>query len=116
MTMTVNKSVYELREALSQYSYEIRALLPDEGSGFLVSFPDFNECISDGETREEALQNGYQALAAVIEALKRAGRPVPEPGRKALDMLAKQALYQYEHGNCVEIREFVKKNEIKVSK
>lgn len=32
------------------------------------------------------------------------------------DVLAEHALYQYEQGNCVEIREFARKNKIKVSK
>jgi hypothetical protein len=32
------------------------------------------------------------------------------------DDLAEHALYQYEQGNCVEIREFARKNKIKVSK
>ena len=32
------------------------------------------------------------------------------------DILAEHALNQHEHGNCVEIREFARKNGIKVSK
>jgi hypothetical protein len=32
------------------------------------------------------------------------------------DVLAEHALYQYERNNCVEIREFVRKNKIKVSR
>ncbi len=38
---------------LSQYPFEIRPLAPDEGGGYLISYSDFNECISDGETPEE---------------------------------------------------------------
>jgi len=32
------------------------------------------------------------------------------------DVLAEHALYQYEQSNCVEIREFARKNKIKVSR
>ena len=41
-----------------------------EGGGFLISYPDFSDCISDGETVEEALANGRDALKATIDALK----------------------------------------------
>jgi antitoxin HicB len=37
---------------LDQYPFEVRALAPDEGGGFLITFPDFAECIADGETVE----------------------------------------------------------------
>lgn len=46
----------------------------------MISFPDFNECISDGETVEEAIANGFDALAETIAALEAMGLPVPEPG------------------------------------
>ena len=101
---------------LDKYQFEIRELSADEGGGFLVSYPDFNECIADGETMEAALQNGQQALADVIAALKEAGLPIPKPKQNPFDVLAEHALYQYEQGNCVEIREFARKNKIKVSK
>jgi antitoxin HicB len=65
---------------LTQYPFEIRPLTEDEGGGFLISFPDFSECISDGETIEEAIANGFDALAETIAALEDLGLPVPEPG------------------------------------
>ena len=39
---------------LADYPFEVRPLTADEGGGYLVSYPDFAECISDGETVEEA--------------------------------------------------------------
>lgn len=64
---------------LSVYPFEIRPLSKAEGGGFLVSYPDFSECISDGETIEAALSNGHEALAATVAALKAKGFPVPPP-------------------------------------
>ncbi|MCY7318473.1 MAG: type II toxin-antitoxin system HicB family antitoxin, partial [Ramlibacter sp.] len=52
-------------------------LSAEEGGGFLISFPDFSECISDGETVEDALKNGREALKATIAAQKAKGHPVP---------------------------------------
>lgn len=60
--------------------FEVRPLTKEEGGGYLISFPDFSECISDGETPEEALRNGMDALAETIAALEDMGLPVPAPG------------------------------------
>ena len=65
---------------LNQYPFEIRPLSTEDGGGYLISFPDFTECISDGETPEEAMHNGTDALAETIAALEEMGLPVPEPG------------------------------------
>lgn len=65
---------------LEAYPFEIRPLTPEEGGGWLISFTDFNECIADGETIEEAIAEGRQALQSVIAALQEKGLPVPQPG------------------------------------
>lgn len=64
---------------LTDYPFEIRPLTTEEGGGFLISYPDFSECISDGETIEEALKNGQDALELTIAALKTKDLPVPAP-------------------------------------
>ncbi len=64
---------------LNQYPFEIRPLTEEEGGGFLISFLDFSECISDGETSKEAIRNGLDALHETIAALESMGLPVPEP-------------------------------------
>lgn len=51
------------------YPFEVRPLSAEEGGGFLISYPDFADCISDGETVEEALTNGKDALKSTIAAL-----------------------------------------------
>ena len=43
----------------------------------MISYPDFAECISDGETVEDALKNGQDALKATFAALKAKDFPVP---------------------------------------
>ena len=64
---------------LTDYPFEVRPLAEEDGGGNLISFPDFAECISDGETVEEALANGRDALKATIAALKAKRLPVPPP-------------------------------------
>ncbi|MCB9009122.1 MAG: type II toxin-antitoxin system HicB family antitoxin [Ardenticatenaceae bacterium] len=65
---------------LKQYPFEIQLLSEEDGGGYLISFPDFSECISDGETVEEAMHNGLDALEETIAALESLNLPVPEPG------------------------------------
>jgi antitoxin HicB len=64
---------------LALYPFEIRALTEEDGGGYLISFLDFSEAISDGETPEEAIRNGLDALQETIHALESMGLPVPEP-------------------------------------
>lgn len=62
-----------------EYPFEIRPLSAEEGGGFLISYPDFSDCISDGATVDEALVNGKDALKATIAALKEKDLAVPAP-------------------------------------
>ena len=64
---------------LYDYPFEIRPLTAEEGGGFLISYSDFSDCISDGETVDEALANGRDALKSTVTALKAKGLPVPAP-------------------------------------
>ncbi|MFN9450311.1 MAG: type II toxin-antitoxin system HicB family antitoxin [Rubrivivax sp.] len=64
---------------ITDYPFEVRPLSEEDGGGYLVAFPDFAECISDGETIEEAIENGRDALKATVAALKAKKLPVPAP-------------------------------------
>lgn len=64
---------------LNDYPFEVRPLSTEEGGGYLISFPDFAECISDGESVDEAVENGRDALKATIAALRSRKLPVPAP-------------------------------------
>ena len=48
--------------------------------GWLISYPDLPGCISDGESPEEAIANGADALNAWMVAAKEGGRDVAIPG------------------------------------
>ena len=49
----------------------------DEDGVFVVDVPALPGCISQGKTREEALANIQEAIAAYLESLKAHGEPVP---------------------------------------
>lgn len=40
------------------YPFTIRHLTKEEGSGYLIEFPDLPGCMSDGESIEETIQSG----------------------------------------------------------
>ena len=60
--------------------FEIRPLTDEEGGGYLVEFPDYPGCMADGETPEEAMVEGRDALTSYLETLKALGRPAPVAG------------------------------------
>jgi antitoxin HicB len=63
-----------------KYPFEMRPLTEDEGGGWLITFPDLPGCMSDGETPEDAIKNGEDALKRWIQACKDTERDIPEPG------------------------------------
>lgn len=65
---------------IPEYPFTIRELKPDDGGGFLIEFPDLPGCMSDGETVEEAMANGVDAVQCWISAAKEKGREIPEAG------------------------------------
>lgn len=69
---------------LNDYPFEIRPLSTEEGGGYLISYPDFSECIADGETVEEALANGREALAETMATLVENGFTIPLPNSRGV--------------------------------
>ena len=67
------------RERQSQYPFTIRRLSKAEGGGWLVEFPDLPGCLADGDTIEEAVENGSDALRSWLATAKEFTDPVPAP-------------------------------------
>src|ERR1700687_2574203 len=68
------------QEKTFDYPFTIRNLTVEEGGGYLIEFPDLPGCMSDGETIEETIQNGRDAISAWVEAAKMMHRNIPKPG------------------------------------
>lgn len=66
---------------LDRYPFVVRPLSKEEGGGYLVEYPDLPGVISDGETPEEAIRNGQDALAAALMTMQEFGDSVPKPGQ-----------------------------------
>lgn len=65
---------------IDEYPFTIRPLTQEEGGGFLIEYSDLPGCMSDGETPEEAIRNGRDAVKSYILSCKKYGDPVPKPG------------------------------------
>ena len=50
-----------------------------DDAGYGVSFPDFPGCVAAGDTVDEAISRGGEALAFHVEGLRDDGEPIPAP-------------------------------------
>jgi predicted RNase H-like HicB family nuclease len=51
----------------------------DEDGVYVAEVPALPGCISQGQTREEAVENIREAIAAYLESLEAHGDPIPPP-------------------------------------
>jgi antitoxin HicB len=77
------------------YPFSIRPLLPEEGGGYLIEFSDLPGCMSDGETIEEAICNGKDAMEEWLDASKKLGRKIPKPSISARSMYSGKVLQRF---------------------
>jgi predicted RNase H-like HicB family nuclease len=67
------------REKRSQ-DMKYRVLIEqDEDGVYVAEVPSLPGCISQGQTREEAVEGIREAIAAYLESLEAHGDPIPPP-------------------------------------
>ena len=54
-------------------------LEPQDEGGYTVYVPDLPGCVSEGETREEAVRMIKEAIEGYLDSLSKAGEPLPRP-------------------------------------
>ena len=67
---------------IENYPFSIRHLSQEEGGGYLIEFPDLPGCMSDGESIDEAIKNGFDAAKCWLEVAREDNRNIPKPGTK----------------------------------
>ena len=61
----------------------------EDDGGYVVSVPALPGCVSQGDTRDEALKNIREAIELYVEDCREAGDPVPtEEGREFVEVEA----------------------------
>lgn len=63
----------------SDYKIEITPIIKDEGGGFLATFLDLPECMTDGETIEQAIMEAKDAFNCWMEACLEWNKNIPAP-------------------------------------
>ena len=63
---------------MRQYFYPAIFHTAEEG-GFWVSFPDFPECLTEGDSAEDAYQMAIEALGLALTDRRRNQEPLPAP-------------------------------------
>ena len=72
----------------------------DDEPGVGISFPDFPGCVSDGETVDDALRRGAEALSFHVEGMMADGEPIPQP-RSLHDIRADETLAEWRDGATI---------------
>ena len=62
-----------------KYKVVLTPLSEEDGGGWLAEVPDLPGCMTDGDTKEEALRELESAKSAWFEACLECGKPIPEP-------------------------------------
>lgn len=63
----------------------------DPDSAYGISFPDFPGCISAGDTMDEVIANGAEALALHVWGMEADGDSIPEP--RSLEEIVNDAAF-----------------------
>ena len=66
---------------MAKYSFPA-VFAPAEEGGYLITFPDLENCFTDGDTTEEALENASDALNLMLYDEKPENIPQPTPIEK----------------------------------
>src|SRR5947207_14456590 len=68
---------------LDQYQFTVRPLSKEDGGGLSGGVSGHSRMHVDGETVEEAIANGREALRDCIEVFRESGRKIPKPSIEA---------------------------------
>ena len=70
---------------MNRFKYQMVIQWSEEDHSFLVGFPDFpgQQWRTHGETYQEAVTQGIEALESLVIAYETSGDPLPEPSMVA---------------------------------
>lgn len=69
----------KLEATIDEYPFTVRPLRAEDGGGYLIEYPDLPGCVSDGDTAEEAIRNGRDAVMSYLKSCVKHNDPVPVP-------------------------------------
>lgn len=72
---------------MERATYTVLVTYDEPSEAYIALVPDVPGCISQGETRQEALQNVKHDLEACLEVMRGTGEEVPLPHGYELDQV-----------------------------
>jgi antitoxin HicB len=64
---------------IDRYPLTIRRLSAEDGGGYLIEYPDLSGCHSDGDTPEQAIVYGRDAVRSYLLSCRKHGDSIPKP-------------------------------------
>ncbi|GMO00642.1 type II toxin-antitoxin system HicB family antitoxin [Parageobacillus thermoglucosidasius] len=61
--------------------YQFYSIIKKEDGVFTVSFPDLENCFTDGESLVDAVGMAEDALGALLSVMEENGEPIPAPSK-----------------------------------
>ena len=90
--MALERRWLNKRRAIQRENHLMRytvVLEQEEDGGYIASVPALPGCVSQGDTRPEALNNIREAIELCVEDFRNAGDPVPtEAGKEFVEIEA----------------------------
>ncbi len=73
-------------KVVKEQTYTVH-LEPAEEGGYVVSVPALPGCVTQGETYEEALAMAKECISGFLEALVKAGQPIPKEPKSEVPLI-----------------------------
>ncbi|MFH1170164.1 MAG: type II toxin-antitoxin system HicB family antitoxin [Candidatus Vogelbacteria bacterium] len=82
------KKVINTKTRIYSYIVHLKYFKDGEQEGYLVTVPALRGCSTWGKTYEEAISRAEECIQGFLEALTKAGQPIPEEPRPRMPIEA----------------------------
>lgn len=96
---------------MAKYIYP--AVFTPEDGGYVVNFPDFESCYTEGDTLEEAMEMADDVLCLTLYDLEETGKAIPEPSPIKAIRTDGDAFVSLVHCDTVEYRKYFDNRAVK---
>ena len=96
---------------MAKYIYP--AVFTPEDGGYVVNFPDFESCYTEGDTLEEAMEMADDVLCLTLYDMEETGKEIPAPSSVKEITTDGDAFVSLVHCDTVEYRKFFDNKAVK---
>ena len=96
---------------MAKYIYP--AVFTPEDGGYVVNFPDFESCYTEGDTLEEAMEMADDVLCLTLYDMEETGKEIPAPSSVKEIKTDGDAFVSLVHCDTVEYRKFFDNKAVK---